>query len=512
MPLRPLGVLLLFGWVILLPAAAQEKPSPASKARRLLDDSVETLSSASAAVQLAAILQIIDLYRDHDASRTIELIDQGMMIAGAVPPYSNGNPGDPATRVVTAAAAANLEKAIELLPSLPVERRSSPVNRIVRRLIEEKNLDRAVEVLDLHSAGGFYPFDAASALLKALPADDPRRVAIFTSATTTIDPKWVNQTVTPLLAEHWRTLPRPLVEAAATRAANAILDRDDGESTQVTSLSSPRGSVSFDERKDYELFDLVAILKEFDPDRVRELREKRPQLDAALKQFPAGTVSMRASPSEGISTSTSSRGKGQSRDPQSDARMKIMAQSDAQAQKALALANTDLSGAVGLMKEISDPYLRTRTLLAAANRAAEKEPAAARSILSQVETYLSDNKDPYETAPAWGSFAEAAAKARENELASKAIDKGIAACQEIYKKDTFADNPNLGPREQWPSLQHYRALMYRAVALYGVDADTLLPRVTDPDLTLMGRIEIARALLGKPRGGTSISINHGKPR
>jgi hypothetical protein len=164
------------------------------------------------------------------------------------------------------------------------------------------------------------------------------------------------------------------------------------------------------------------------------------------------------------------------------------------------------------MKEIPDPYLRTRTLLSAANQAAEKDPGAARSILSQVETYLGDNKNPYETAPAWGSFAEAASKAKENDLAAKALDKGIAACQEIYKKDSFADNPNRGPREQWPSLQHYRALMYRAVAIHGVDADTLLPRVTDPDLTLMARIEIARALLGKPRGGTSISINHAKPR
>lgn len=31
-------------------------------------------------------------------------------------------------------------------------------------------------------------------------------------------------------------------------------------------------------------------------------------------------------------------------------------------------------------------------------------------------------------------------------------------------------------------------------------------------LTLMGRIEIAKALLGRPRGRTSISVSHARPR
>lgn len=83
MPRRNPSVLLAVA-LLLAPVApaADDKPTPAAKARQLLDASIETLSSASAPVQLAAILQIIDLYRDLDRAKTLELIDQGMMIAG----------------------------------------------------------------------------------------------------------------------------------------------------------------------------------------------------------------------------------------------------------------------------------------------------------------------------------------------------------------------------------------------------------------------------------------------
>ncbi len=72
--------------------------------------------------------------------------------------------------------------------------------------------------------------------------------------------------------------------------------------------------------------------------------------------------------------------------------------------------------------------------------------------------------------------------------------------------------PNLAEREHWPSVQHFRNTLYRAAQIDGVDADTFLARMNDPDLVLMGRIEIARSLLGKPRGGMSTSVNRGKRR
>ncbi len=515
--MRPVLLLLLAGGVMLAqqasppvsPESSEEKPAPKTKARRLIDDSLETLSTATPAIQIAALLEIVQLYPEFDKAKTLELLDQAFAAAGAVPPEASRNitPASLQARVVFAAADVDIDKAIEMLPALPIDRRGGAVERIALALLAREDIDRAARLVEENPGQGYPPLRAIQRLLAVLPPDDPRRVTLFSNAFTQLDLRSSEVSFQDLLSKHWRTLPRPVVEAALTSLVNAILDRKDDDTSSTISLGTAKGTASFDDRKDYQLFDIIHVLQEFDPKRAADLLEKRPGLRENVARFPEGRKSMLASEKDGVSTSMRTRGKSDRPNPQADANMRLGALADSMSREILAQAQTDIQSAVSRVKEIPLDFMRVQTLAQIANLAAEKDPATARSVLGQAVAQLKDIKDPQLNAHAWAGIADAARRAKDDDLTRQAIDKGIEVCAALYKLDTDAESPNVAERERWPSVQHFRSILYRAAQFDGVNADTHLTRMTDPDLVLMGRIEIARALLGKPRSGTSISVS-----
>ena len=92
-------------------------------------------------------------------------------------------------------------------------------------------------------------------------------------------------------------------------------------------------------------------------------------------------------------------------------------------------------------------------------------------------------------------------------VARLALDRALTRQTELYKRIPTNEAPNMAPREYWPSTQSYRRIVYRATAMYGRDAEYVLPKITDPDLNLLASIEMARSLLNKPSlsGDTMVS-------
>ena len=175
----------------------------------------------------------------------------------------------------------------------------------------------------------------------------------------------------------------------------------------------------------------------------------------------------------------------------------------------MTLAAKDVQLGVSRAAEVPDPYLRAITLAEIAQLAAGKDPATAKSVIGQAITAMKGIKDPQATAGIWAAVASAATEVKDDEMARDAIDKGLAACAALYKLDANADDPNTAPRENWPSMQHYRNLLYKAAKVNGTETPLLLVKINDPDLQLMGRIEIARSLMGKPRGDLEVWVFRG---
>jgi hypothetical protein len=109
-------------------------------------------------------------------------------------------------------------------------------------------------------------------------------------------------------------------------------------------------------------------------------------------------------------------------------------------------------------------------------------------------------------------IAEAAHKIKDEERARLAINKALTGATALYKADINSDATNEALREYWPSTQSYRRIIYRAAAMYGPDAEYILPTITDPDLQLLASIEMARSLLKKPAKSGSVSISRSSRR
>ena len=415
----------------------------AQSAKELLQTASEMVSTASPGIQVPALL-----YQGSDRKKTLELLDQAMGAAST---------GGLQARVVRTAADIDVDKAIEMASAVPVQDRTEALERIVTALVGQKRLDRAVDVLD------------------------PRRPSLFASATAALTPASRKTDFTRLLVHQWRNLPRPLVDGAATMLVNLILD-DKSDTKTISTLSSSLGSVGFDNDKDYQLFDIMHILQIVDPKKAAALKEKRPALAAALDKFPEGRLSMNPSDSDNISTSRNSTDSKAADNPQAAAKMQSMALSQAKAQEALALARKDVQLGVSRATEVPDPYLKASALAEIAQLAAGKDPATAKSVIGQAIAAMKEIKNPEATAKVWAAVASAATEAKDDEMAREAIDKGLAACAALYKLDPNADDPNTAPREFWPSMQHYRNLLYKAAKVKGTEAPLLLAKINDPDL------------------------------
>ena len=98
-------------------------------------------------------------------------------------------------------------------------------------------------------------------------------------------------------------------------------------------------------------------------------------------------------------------------------------------------------------------------------------------------------------------------KIKDDKLSWQAIDRAMADATALYKLDANEDSPNKALREYWPSTQGYRRIVITAVKLFGVDAEPLLLRITDPDLALLARVEMAQALLERPHDSWSTSVS-----
>lgn len=489
-----------------------------AKAKELLDKAYDSVSAASPAVQVSALIHLAEDYQLVDSKKAVKCLDEAFAAAGALPSDSIED-----TRVlmqseiVKIAANLDLEKAISELrqitppPNGRYDRRLEALDKIVAVLMQRKELGRAMQVVDGFSdSGGGYPYRAVGAILKAMPEDDPVRGEIFAKATSAFSGKPDNAYL-QVLARHWRTLPRGLVESAMKTVLAYVLERPEG-GPMLSTFSSAKGAVSFDNRQDAELFDLMNIIQTVDSKRAAELLQQRPKLRLAVEQYPLGRQSLEGENGGGVSQSMSQSGKDGKQDPRQAARMQIQAISRAKAGEAMAAASSDPQKALSLAEQIPDSAVKARTLAMIARSASGKDPSAAKAMLDKCARLLDSVKEPMERVTAWDGMAEAAHNAQDDELAWAYVNRWLSDAADLYKNDSNADDPNRGLREYWPSTQTYRAVVYRTAAMFESDAEALLAKITDPDLQLLATVEMAHSLLGQDRTGYNINISKGARR
>jgi hypothetical protein len=479
-----------------------EKRDPKKRAAVLLDGAGQAVGAARPEVQVFGLLHLAENYEPIDKKKSLEYFQQAFDAAASIPADSDTNQrGRLQSEIVRSLASMNVDDAIAMFrqmePSAKNDRRVDAATSIVRVSIQKKRLDDALGIVESFGTFGDYPYSGAGTIFKALPADDPRRNTLFSSAMAAYAAH-PRGDFPDLLMNVWRDIPQSLVQSAVTTLVNGILERKDDNSHFSASISGVKGTASFSSRKDYELFNLMHVLRSCDPKRADEILETHPDLKAALKQFPEGTESMRSAENSDIHSSSSSGGQA---NPRQDAEQRLNALSRNRASEALDALKTDRDKALSIAKNIPSPAVRAEVLGKIANSASDK------GVLGQCISILDDIMDPSDRVNTWTIVAEAAHKINDDKLSWQAIDRAMADATALYKLDADEDSPNKAMREYWPSTQAYRRIVITAAKLFGVDAEPLLLRITDPDLALLARVEMAQALLERPHDSWSTSVS-----
>lgn len=489
---------------IALPLLAQDAPkappTPREKARELLTRAGDMTAAASPEIQVAALIHLGDTWIALDKKKSLESFEQALAALPSAPKVSGGLSF--AERLLRYAAEADAEFAASLLPSIP-DPPPGGVARIVAGLITDKKLDRAIEVLQTHSATGPYPYAAVSRILKELPPDDDRRLSLFGGASSAFLGRPNVEAFSTLLAANYETLPQGMVEPALRAILDQVLKHDDSEESYRQTLSNEKGSVGFSSRTNARLFNVYFLFAKIDPKRAEELLQSRPELAAALKAFPEGRRSM----GENVGSNTSSQPKDEKPDPQQAQRMNLDAISETRAGEARAAFEKNPARAVEIAKTIPAPYQRASLLADFASRIANKDPERAGPIIDECLAQLKEINEPVLRIDTWIHLAEAAHRAKRDDQSRAMFDKALIDAEALYKRDTDAEKPNRAMRDEWPSTQSFRKAVYFAAKLHGIEAESMLVRIQDPGLSVLAAIELARGLLNRPGRADYTSVN-----
>ncbi|MDQ1472725.1 MAG: hypothetical protein QOJ99_4205 [Bryobacterales bacterium] len=501
--------------LIVVPALAFEppaKPTPREKALQLLDGVVETAAAAQPQVAAAALLYVGQTYDLFDSKKAVEYLRQAFASTAAIPPGEDTRRAGLQARIASATAPLSLPDAIEMLKQIEVapdshgDPRQAALSSVLSRLLGKQQFDAAIELVNSVGVTGPYPFAAARQIFEKLPPDDNRRLSIFAYAMSAYALRPA-PAFGEFLARRWKELPRSMVQTALGHVIENILNDKSTDFLSLT-ISSEKGSASLHNRQDAALFDLMHVVREIDPKRADEILESRKALAELLQKFPEGSLGM------GDKLSRNSTGGGNRPDPSMQQQMALDGQANTIAEQAMsALGKKEPLKAVDLAKTIPVPERRVEVLTRIASSAGALDPTTAKAIIGESIDGLKDVKNIQARAVSWNNIAEAAHRAGDDKLAWEALDHSLADSAELYKADSDSDSPNEALRDEWPSTNAYRRAVITATKLMGIDAEPLLAQISDHDLALFARVEMAQALLERPHESWSTSVSrHSKSK
>jgi hypothetical protein len=491
-----------FGQTSDKPKADPLTRDPKEKARQLLDGVSTTVSSAQPEVQVIALRMLADNYSVFDKKKSAGYFEQAFAAAGALPETIKVNRIAIQGDVVTAAAGVDATLAVRLLRQMPpgsaeYDPRMYTTQKVIEKLLDQKRFDEAIGLLEWCGTDGQYPFFGASQIFQRLPQEDPRRMVVLQAAAMA-NSRTPDRAFVHMLLRFKEELPVQMLQESIREVLREILSRKGQDGNYETySMANETGTVSFQDPKDRDLFEIMWVVREIDSRRYEDILASRPALKAALDRYPQGTRSMSTGPMWMFTT----RGNDKASVEKGGAAMQSRAIAQTRALAALKALREDPQKALDMVSSIPDPARQAEVLAAVARTVSEADPGRAKAVLNKCIALLKDIQDPGDRAATWDAIADGAHLIKDDEMAQDILEKALADAQKMQKLEEAGISPdNRVPRENWPSTQSYLRVIHRATKMLGVDAEPILNRITDPDLQILARVEMAQALLGRQHG------------
>ncbi|HEY6272383.1 MAG TPA: hypothetical protein VIX19_10365 [Terriglobales bacterium] len=432
----------------------------------------------------------------------------------------------------------------ELLPQAEISARKPTTDIIVGRYAEKKEFEQGLELVNRLTSADEFPYGSASRLMDAMPPEmAAEKQTLFTQAVASYkghEHKGMmigNDTLTGMIVHFAGSFPPKLLLQGIDEILSETKAHAQDQDANI-SLMGQSGSLSFTSAYQFELFALLPVLEQLDPDRAKQLLDENQALQAQLQQYPQGmnslmpqgpaTASAQATPGAGvpgpgagnpkptgttrmtftISTPDKPGSAGpvpgmptsnliqdyQRRDAQ--ARLESISQ-EAETDPVQAIAHSmtlPLTIDGGLPGQGS-PRADALERIARAN--VKKNPGGAESALTDLRKVVVD-LPPRMQVQYLSAAADLYLEMDDKNKADKVVSEGFKVAEKLLEADVNPDSPNEALKAWWPSTDAYRRFVDVETKISDPATLNVLKEIKDPEIRTTESIMFARSLLGLP--------------
>lgn len=409
----------------------------------------------------------------------------------------------------------------QLLPRLEPKVQREMVDRLIIKYAEKDQFRRGIALLNQIADDRDYPYYAAEELMVHDPhADD--RLSIFTQAVSRFraehDVQPQSDDLATLVIRFSRDLPSTAVLDAIDQILARAKDQDEDQKKRV-GINSQAGSVYFDSRYQFRLFQLLPVLEDLDKPKAEGLLRDNAQVGKAFDKFPRGPQSM-----DPKSFGDTPLPKGDyafgadvdvvdDKDP-NEAAFQAWAPIEMKEQKIYAEAEKDPQQAYqdaqelpvkGPMGETFPP--RAEALASIAKSAIKKDPALAKTAMNDMRK-LTGDLDIAIQARMLTVVPNFYVEVGDMEEARNSIRDLMKLAEKLYARDTDSSDPNLLFKGFWPATGLWRRCVEYGAKVSPEFAEEMLAQIPDAEIQSFERVSYAASLAGAERFNAAIIAWH----
>ncbi len=498
----------------------EPKPKPTAehleRGRQMLETAEAQAMGLEGGMRAYGLLQIARAYQSSDRKKALKLLEDALTATRAIDDDKLDTRKRLQEQILQTMVPLAPRRADELLTQVAPEARGTVLRSLLSYYQEQKDTDRAIEVLYRVAQEVEMPYEAAMSLMSGLPPErSADAVHIFNAALASFrdhadeNRRGINiggGDFATLVVRNWSRLPKEAVLEAISEILKKAKAND--ESGNI-SMASAKGAVAFNSMYEYRLFQVLPVLKQLDESGAKKLLEEHQQVQAQLARYPQGMdsvnppedgkqggmggTSFMVNSGGGPGPSGPPRGPGPGMSPL-DMQRASKISADAQAHPRDALANA---------ATISDPQLRANTLMAIARSAWKENSSVAREALQKALDLVPQLQNIAQLSVV-STAGRLYLQMGETEEAKKTVERGLDVGDKMLKDDSNADDPNKALKAYWPSAEAYRSMLRLAVRISPAWAQERAAEISDPEMKVIAQIAMAGSLLDVPAGSTTI--------
>ncbi|MBZ5537305.1 MAG: hypothetical protein LAO31_15225 [Acidobacteriia bacterium] len=507
-------------------------PPPTAELRKRAKILLETAEVESKALQGGMrafnLLQLGRVYQSSDKKKAVTLLNEAFSAAAImVEPAENAEPqqatwdprsskGELEDEIVQALCNLAPDRAEELLTQMEPRYRANVVRMLLERDVEKKQYDRAIELVKRAAEGGEFPYGAADRLLSTLPKQMAmERQHLFATALLSFRDHPPESTAysgtdfSDLMARHWHDLPLSMVRASLDLILHPpevkLSSQDNGATMYIDGRE-----VNFTSQHEYQLFQVLPILRQIDVSAFNAALEERKNLGAMLERYPDGMTSFfeqesPASESKGMHTPwVSPGGLMVTGDSRSDSFVITRNQGGRIEEFKFSEIYMHPEEAIAKAVQMSDQRARTSALEWIASSTLTVNPDATRTAIGKL--LERPNLRPNEEAYLQQTAATLYLRLGDHEAALETVKKGAAVARKVYEIEMNGPDPNQALKAYWLSSHMWRGLIRLAAQLSPNVAVAMVDAIPDADIKATERIALASAWLGLPSVESTVIV------